>query len=206
MGHAIARAVHAVFVGTYLQPGERILWQGRPARRRLLRRTDLILVPLSLLWCGFAVFWESMVLADGAPVFAVVWGVPFVLVGVYIVAGRFVIRAVSLRRARYMVTDARVLVQGGFSGERVTMAYLRSLPPPVITERRDGTGSLAFGAIPGFADLFEGPYRRRWYSRHQWNTWRVFADDASPTPILWDVADVRRIRDFVAHAQTRGGA
>jgi hypothetical protein len=176
-----------------LLPGERVLWEGRPSRHRLFRSTDVLLVPLSLMWCAFAVFWESGVLVSGAPIFFVAWGVPFVLFGLYIVAGRFVVRAVSSRRTRYVITDFRVVVHAGWSGNRLTTAYLRALPPPVVTERPDGSGSLAFGSFPGAADVFTGGRRQ---------AWRAWSSEPSATPILRDVPDVRRARDFVAWAQT----
>lgn len=182
---------------SYLLPGERILWEGRPLRHPLFRRTDLFLVPLSLLWCGFAVFWEASVLVEGAALFFfALFGVPFVLFGLYIVAGRFVVRAVSSRRTRYTITNGRVVVHGGWSGDRLSTAYLRSLPPPVITERPDGSGSLAFGAFAGVADVFMGGRRQ---------AWRAWANEPSLTPVLREVPDVRRIRDFVAHVQAQGG-
>ena len=179
----------------YPLPGERILWEGRPLRHPLFRRTDTLLVPFSLLWCGFAVFWEVNVLTGGAPIFFSLWGVPFVLAGLYLVAGRFVVRAVSSRRTQYTITNGRVLVHGGWSGRQLTTAYLRSLPPPVITERLDGSGSVAFGAFPGVADVFTGGRRQGW--RAAWSS------EPSLTPVLWDVPDVRRVRDLAAHAQAQ---
>lgn len=56
--------------------------------------------------------------------------------GLYLVVGRFVVRAIVSRRTRYVVTDRRVLVIGGMSGTRTTSAYLRSLPPPIVTSGR----------------------------------------------------------------------
>ena len=38
-----------------LLPGERILWEGRPVRHRLLRPPDALLVPFRIRWCGLAV-------------------------------------------------------------------------------------------------------------------------------------------------------
>lgn len=81
-------------------------------------------------------------LVNGADIASSVFNVPFVLIGLHFVAGRFVVRAVASRRTRYTLTNARILVHGGWSGGRLTTAYLRSLPPPVITERPDGSGSL----------------------------------------------------------------
>ncbi|WP_426512980.1 hypothetical protein ACPPVO_21425 [Dactylosporangium sp. McL0621] len=183
-------------VETSLLPGERIVWDGRPVRHRVFRRADVLLVPISLLWCGLAVFWESGVLFSGAPFFFVLWGAAFVLVGLYVVAGRFVVRAVSSRRTRYTITDRRVLVHSGWSGSRLRTEYLHALPPPVITQEPDGSGSLAFGGFPGVADVFTGGRRQGW---------RAWSSEPSLTPVLWDVPDIRRVRDFVAHAQTQPG-
>jgi hypothetical protein len=183
-------------VESVLLPGERIVWDGRPLRHRVFRRTDVLLVPVSLLWCGFAVFWESGVLSGGAPVFFALWGVPFVLVGLYVVAGRFVVRVVSSRHTQYLVTDRRVLVHSGWSGARLSTQYLNSLPPPVIIEEPDGSGSLAFGGFPSVADALTGGRRLGW---------RAWSSEPSLTPVLWDVAHIRQVRDLVAHAQTQPG-
>lgn len=182
--------------GVDLLPAERMLWEGRSLRHRLFRRPDALLVPFSILWCGFAVFWEASALLEGpngepAPIFIRLWGVPFVLVGLYLVFGRFVVRAIVTRRTRYVLTDRRLLVIGGLSGTRTTTAYLNALPPPVITEKPDdNSGSLAFGEFPGISDTF----RTR-------NGLRAWASEPSATPVLWDIPEVRRVRDLVAAGQ-----
>ncbi|MFF4877127.1 hypothetical protein [Micromonospora sp. NPDC000668] len=179
-----------------LLPGERILWEGRPLRHRLFWAPDVLLIPVSLLWFGYAVFWEASVLAARVagdrppPVFIVLWGIPFVLVGLYMVVGRFVVRAVASRRTRYMLTGLRVVAIGGLSGNRTTWAYLRLLPPPVVAERPDRSGSLAFGAFPGVLDAFNPR-----------NGLRGWAREPSTTPMLLHIPDVRRVRDLVAGAQ-----
>lgn len=66
----------------------------------------------------------------------------------------------------------------------------------MIIERPDGSGSLAFGAFAGVADVFMGGRRQ---------AWRAWANEPSLTPVLREVPDVRRIRDFVAHVQAQGG-
>ena len=179
---------------TDLLPGERILWQGQPLRYPLFRVTDILLVPFSLVWCGIVVGGGLSALINGGSIASAACFLPFVLIGLYFVAGRFVVRAVISRRTRYTLTNTRILVHGGWSGGRLTAAYLRSLPPPVTTERSDGSGSLAFGGFPGVADAFVRGRRRAW------NAW---SGEPSDTPILREVPDVRRVRDFVAHAQTQ---
>ncbi|MEU4715247.1 hypothetical protein AB0F73_16515 [Micromonospora purpureochromogenes] len=183
-----------------LLPGERLLWEGRPLRHRLFRAPDALLIPVSLLFFGFAVVWEASVLAtrtaegEPPPVFFALWGIPFVLAGLYLVVGRFVVRAIASRRTRYVLTDLRIVIIGGLSGNRTTSAYLRSLPPPVMAEQPDRSGSLAFGAFPGVLDGF---YHR--------NGLRGWASEPSSNPVLWHIPEVHRVRDLIAGAQTEQG-
>jgi len=89
----------------------------------------MVLVPFSLMWCGMVVGLGLSALVDGADLASVIPVVPFAIMGLHFVAGRFVVPAVVSRRTRYTLTNARILVHGGWSGGRLNTAYLRSLPP-----------------------------------------------------------------------------
>jgi hypothetical protein len=98
---------------SYLRPGEQLLWCGRPDPSRFFAPTDIIAVPFSLVWLGIALLWETGVQSIGAPAAFRVLGVPFILIGVYLVAGRFVTRWWRKRRTIYGITGRRVIVQTG---------------------------------------------------------------------------------------------
>jgi hypothetical protein len=122
----------------YLDPGERLLWEGRPATGLRWSRQDLFLLPFGLVFAGFAIFWEVSVIAAGAPLFMVLFGVPFVLVGLFLAVGRVFWDSYARRHTAYALTDRRAIVATSALGRA-----LRSWPitPGMETEFRPGPES-----------------------------------------------------------------
>jgi hypothetical protein len=52
-----------------LGQGERLLWSGKPRGGMRLRAQDAFLILFSLMWCGFAIFWEVGVSMHSGPLF-----------------------------------------------------------------------------------------------------------------------------------------
>ena len=90
-------------------------------------------------------FWEAAAISSGSG-FAVLWGIPFVLIGLYMIFGRFIYKASRKRRTTYAVTDRRVMATvRGRSGESVEATYLRSIPNISTSAVAGGRGSVEFG-------------------------------------------------------------
>jgi hypothetical protein len=93
-----------------LRPGEELVWSGMPARGALIGRGDGYFIPFSILWLTFACFWEFGATQTGGGVFFGLWGIPFIAIGLYAVAGRFVYKRYSHGRTAYGVTRDRALI------------------------------------------------------------------------------------------------
>lgn len=168
----------------YLLPGERILWTGRPKQGFTLSPRDTFLIPFSLMWGGFAIFWNYGVWMSfpnsGTPDdwFFKLWGLPFLVVGLYLIAGRFVHDAHIRKNLFYGVTDQRILI---VRRKKITSLDIHRLPRLELSEHRDGTGTLAFEAanfgpwrgmsgfgwwlpaMTGIAQFFRVPHPRNVY-------------------------------------------
>jgi hypothetical protein len=148
VGAAAGRAAGAgdAALEPHLAAGEQVLWTGRPDASKRLTKTDLVAVPFSVAWGGFAIFWEVSVIVSGAPIFFWLWGVPFVAIGLYLIFGRFVYRSWLRRRTLYAITDRRVVkLVRRRSGDSVEALFLDAIPAVNRELRRDGGGTVLFG-------------------------------------------------------------
>jgi len=130
-----------------LGSGERLLWNGRPAQGIVFRPADAFMIPFSLLWAGFAFFWEySVISTDKAPLFFMLWGIPFVAIGLYFIFGRFLIDAKQRANTSYGVTNQRVIIVSGILSKKIKSLNLRSLSDLSLDEKVNGSGIISFGS------------------------------------------------------------
>jgi len=150
-----------VLIRNELYPGERLVWAGRPKQGILFRESDVFMIPFSLLWGGFAIFGVIVVMydpsllckgSDPLPVF----GIPFILAGLYMIFGRFIVDSKSREKTYYVLTDQRVLILYRLFGKRVKSLNLRTLSDISLTEKADGTGSILFGQESPWTSQFAG--------------------------------------------------
>jgi hypothetical protein len=139
-----------------LDPGERIIWSGQPQQGFLLRPSDALIIPFSLMWGGFAIVWESMAIFGGAPFFFMLWGIPFVIIGLYMIFGRFFVDIAQRRKTFYALTDERIIIISGLFNQNTKVLNLKSLSELNISTRSDGRGTVTFGASHPMSWMYSG--------------------------------------------------
>lgn len=130
-----------------LRPGEHLLWAGRPRTGIAFRTADLFLIPFSLLWAGFAVFWEWSAWKLGGKEPFLIFGGFFVLVGLYISIGRFFVDALIRGCTFYGLTNERIIILRRRFGRNARSLPLRSLVEINISTKSDGSGTITFGSF-----------------------------------------------------------
>jgi hypothetical protein len=137
-----------------LLPAESLLWAGQPLLRVIFHPSDWFAVPFSLMWGGFALFWEwgasgpANPHGSGTNLFFDLWGIPFVLIGQYMIWGRFLYTAWKKTRTFYAITNQRVIVLNIVRNRKVTDAFMAGLSSVSLTTRSDGVGTIEFAPEP----------------------------------------------------------
>jgi hypothetical protein len=151
-----------------LLPGESLLWTGQPLRRVIFHPSDWFAIPFSLMWGGFALFWEwgasghwgNSTNGQGTTFFSL-WGIPFVLIGQYLIWGRFFYTAWKKKRTFYAVTNKRVIVLSMANSRKVIDAFMPGLSSVSLTIKKDGVGTIEFAPEPEQASTWFNNRNRR---------------------------------------------
>jgi hypothetical protein len=154
-----------------LEAGESMLWSGQPRKGIVFRGSDVFMIPFSLLWGGGAIAFLGATLSQsreggaGGPGFVgFLFGIPFLLIALYIMFGRFIVDAIQRDHTCYGVTNHRVIIVTGlvdrqpapdvamvtalvalFSPHKVKSLDLRTMSDISMTERLGGSGTITFG-------------------------------------------------------------
>jgi hypothetical protein len=170
-----------------LGPQELLLWSGRPRKGLALRSSDALMIPFSLLWGGFAIIWEAFVLNSDGPLWMRLWGIPFVLVGLYLVVGRFFFDAWQRDKTIYGVTGERVFIISSFFGRKVKSLNLSTLSDITLEQKSDGSGTITFGVANKIS---------------RWNAgmWGVRRERQAP-PSFEMIQDAKKVYEIIKEAQ-----
>ncbi len=121
----------------------------------MLRGADVLMIPFSLLWGGFTAFWEYSVINADAPWMFRLWGIPFMLMGIHMIVGRFFLESWQRARTDYLVTNARILIRSGIFRRQLKSLELLDLGEFSLTESGNGEGTISFG-VSQAGNMFSG--------------------------------------------------
>jgi hypothetical protein len=168
-------------IANYLLKGESVAWRGRPKQGLMLMPRDGLLIPFSLLWGGFAIFWEVTALNGKAPGFFPLFGVPFVLIGLFLIFGRFLLDASLRSRTLYALTDRRVLIARSGPWRSFNAINLDRLPEATLVESAEGRGTIRFGQPP------------QYWGANRNGSFGSWIPALDPTPQFLAIDDARRV-------------
>ncbi|CAD0007344.1 PH domain-containing protein [Flavobacterium chungangense] len=130
---------------SHLDNNESLIWTGHPKKGIVFRSSDIFLIPFSLLWCGFAIFWFTTALTSGAPFFFALFGIPFVLIGLNFVFGRFIIDAKQRANTIYGLTEHRIIIKSGIFTKSIKSLNIKTISDIEYEEKSDGSGTITIG-------------------------------------------------------------
>ena len=128
------------FCRPYIVAGESILWKGKPEKGNIITSKETVMLPFSLMVCGFSLFWEYMALQTGQ-LFPVLWGFPIVCIGFYMLIGRHIQAAYLRNKTFYVITNKKLIVK---KGNRINMYHSCDLPPMEVEIHKNGNGTILF--------------------------------------------------------------
>lgn len=131
----------------HLEPGGKLLWAGIPKQGILKKNSDKFMIPFSLFWGGFALFWEFLAFKMDAPYFFKLWGIPFVLIGLYLIFGRFIYDAILRKNTLYGITKNRIIIKSGIFKISYKTIDIKTLSNFSIVEESDGAGTIILGSV-----------------------------------------------------------
>lgn len=142
-------------ISPHLESGESIIWTGRPRQGIIFRASDTWLVPFSLIWCGFAIFWAYSAMVSNSPLFFKLIGISFVLMGVNFVVGRFLLDAKKRTSIYYGITNRRILIVFAGRTKHFKSLNLQTLTDISFLESANGRGTITFGSIDRWEEMQE---------------------------------------------------
>jgi hypothetical protein len=173
-----------------LSPNEHLLWAGQPIQGIKLRPSDALQIPFSIMWGGFAIAWEIGVNLTGAPLLFKLWGIPFVLVGLYMMIGRFFHDAFKRKYTIYGLSSQRVIIITGKNNRTTQSLNLSTLNGITLTEKSNGSGTINFAPS---SEIIAQPISFSFKTRNATN---------APRPLFELSQDARLVYELLRGAST----
>lgn len=169
---------------------EEILWTGQP-KVKVFALADILLIPFSFLWCGIVFVFAAAAFFSGE-VIVILFAAVFLILGLFVLIGRFIWKIKRRRNTFYAVTNKRVLVFTDVWTKDVQAVFIESIPVINRLIRSNGSGTIKFGNMSFLGSLNEStgmdfllpPYGRE-------------------VPVFYDIKDARKVYDTVTVLRDR---
>jgi hypothetical protein len=168
-----------------LNSNEKFIWTGKPKSGIVFRGSDIFFIPFSFLWFGMALFMTIGAFVSGAPLAFAFPSSLFVLVGLYISIGRFLVDAKKRAKTVYGITPERIIIKSGIFRTEVKSLYIRTLSNISLIQKSDNSGTITFG---------QTDFRHSFMSGMEW-------PGVNQPPILEFIENVKNIYDKIIELQ-----
>lgn len=128
-----------------LRPKEQLLWCGQPYTGLLFRPIDIPITIFGLLWTVMVIGGIVNAVAQPGHTGVLVFFIPFICVGFFILFGRFLLDAWLRSKTVYAISDQRAMIMTGIFSQTVRSFHLDTMSEITVTERRNGYGRIVFG-------------------------------------------------------------
>ena len=167
----------------WLQPDEKIVWQGRPLATRIFTKNDLYLIPINIFF-----IWSVLntYLNYGLDLILAMF---FVLV-FYLAIGRYIHKYFKKKDTIYYITDKRVVIIDDRHKKMLQEMEYSKIKKIEKSIGKNGIGNLTFGT-PTTLQMFQGDTGFEAYRRPNWS------EPSGPTPAFYGIEDCETVYQLV---------
>jgi hypothetical protein len=134
-----------------LATDEVLLWSGRPGTGLRFQAGDWFTLPFIVVWLGFVGFAFTSAIAHDGLSLELLFFTPFLLVGLFVLFGRYAIDILVRRQTCYGLSNERAIIVRNLFGTKVQSVSLKTLPEITLASKGDRIGAVALGNNPPWA-------------------------------------------------------
>ena len=146
-------------INDVLDNDEKLIWTGRAQREIMFHRSDVVLIPLSLVLAVFVARWDIMAInlthaavestGPGVMIYPIL-GAIFTVICAYMIFGRLLLDTNLRENTIYGITSQRAIIISGALHNRVKNLDLSTQTDLSLLLKKDGKGTILFSKSPSY--------------------------------------------------------
>lgn len=128
-------------------PGEKLVWADQPKQGIVFRAPDLYMIPFTLIWLYFVSLWfQGIDITANKPIdFSfLLMGIPHLLIGIYLLIGRFLYDAHRRKNTTYGLTKNRAIIVTNIFRTNIKSIQLKDNHNISFTQKGNQLGTIRF--------------------------------------------------------------